>query len=96
MLLQHKAAVIYGIPDTKILGVPLAELDARQFSQRITAYTTSYFLAARLAARRMIPNESGVIMTVTTLRAGPIRLHGVRQGERDHGNYRQPDHGQPG
>jgi hypothetical protein len=26
---------------------------------------TSYFLTARLAARRMVPNESGVIMTVT-------------------------------
>jgi hypothetical protein len=48
-----------GVPDTKILGVPLAELDAGQFSLPITAYTTSYFLTARLAARRMIPNRSG-------------------------------------
>ena len=52
-----------------LIEVPLAELDARQFSKRITAYTTSYFLTARLAARRMIPNESGVIMTVTTLQS---------------------------
>src|SRR5713101_518635 len=56
-----------GIPNAKIVGVPLAELDAGQFSQPITAYATSYFLTARLAARRMIPNKSGVIMTVTAL-----------------------------
>jgi NAD(P)-dependent dehydrogenase (short-subunit alcohol dehydrogenase family) len=56
-----------GIPDTKILGVPLIELDADQFSLPIAAYTTSYFLTARLAARRMIANKSGVIITVTAL-----------------------------
>jgi NAD(P)-dependent dehydrogenase (short-subunit alcohol dehydrogenase family) len=56
-----------GIPDTKIVGVPLAELDAGQFSLPITTYTTSYFLTARLAARHMTPNKSGVIMTVTAL-----------------------------
>jgi NAD(P)-dependent dehydrogenase (short-subunit alcohol dehydrogenase family) len=56
-----------GIPDTTIVGVPLLELDAGQFSLPISAYTTSYFLTARLAARRMIPNGSGVIMTVTAL-----------------------------
>jgi NAD(P)-dependent dehydrogenase (short-subunit alcohol dehydrogenase family) len=58
-----------GVPDTKILGVPLAEMDAEKFSLPITAYTTSYFLTARAAARRMIPNKSGVIMTVTALPA---------------------------
>jgi NAD(P)-dependent dehydrogenase (short-subunit alcohol dehydrogenase family) len=56
-----------GIPDTNILGVPLVELDVEQFSLPITTYTRSYFLTARLAARRMVPNKSGVIMTVTTL-----------------------------
>ena len=56
-----------GIPDTKILGVPLVELDVEQFSLPITTYTRSYFLTARLAARRMVPNKSGVIMTVTAL-----------------------------
>jgi NAD(P)-dependent dehydrogenase (short-subunit alcohol dehydrogenase family) len=56
-----------GIPNTKIVGVPLAELDVEAFSLPITAYTTSYFLTARLAARHMIPNKSGVIMTVTAL-----------------------------
>ena len=56
-----------GIPDTKILGVPLVELDVEQFSLPIATYTRSYFLTARLAARRMVPNKSGVIMRVTTL-----------------------------
>jgi NAD(P)-dependent dehydrogenase (short-subunit alcohol dehydrogenase family) len=56
-----------GIPNAKILGVPLVELGIEQFSLPITSYTTSYFLIARLAARRMIPNKAGVIMTVTAL-----------------------------
>jgi NAD(P)-dependent dehydrogenase (short-subunit alcohol dehydrogenase family) len=56
-----------GIPDTQILGVPLVELDLEQFSLPITAYTRSYFLTARLAARRMVAQGSGVIMTVTSI-----------------------------
>ena len=54
-----------GIPNARILGVPLAELDVEQFSLPITTLATSYFLTARLAARRMIATRSGVIMTVT-------------------------------
>jgi NAD(P)-dependent dehydrogenase (short-subunit alcohol dehydrogenase family) len=56
-----------GIPNAKIVGVPLVELDLEQFSLAITAYVKSYFLTARLAARRMIANKSGVIMTVTAI-----------------------------
>jgi NAD(P)-dependent dehydrogenase (short-subunit alcohol dehydrogenase family) len=56
-----------GIPNTKILGVPLVELDVEQFAQPLMSYPTSYFLTARLAARHMIPNRSGVIMTVSAL-----------------------------
>jgi NAD(P)-dependent dehydrogenase (short-subunit alcohol dehydrogenase family) len=56
-----------GIPNAEILGVPLTELDLHQFQRPIEAYTRSYFLTARLAARRMIPHKSGVIMTVTAL-----------------------------
>ena len=56
-----------GIQGTKILGVPLVELGIEQFSLPIATYTRSYFLTARLAARRMVPNKSGVIMRVTTL-----------------------------
>jgi NAD(P)-dependent dehydrogenase (short-subunit alcohol dehydrogenase family) len=58
-----------GIPGTKLLGVPLVELDVEQFSLPITAYTRSYFLTARLAARRMVAKKSGVIMTLTTLQS---------------------------
>jgi NAD(P)-dependent dehydrogenase (short-subunit alcohol dehydrogenase family) len=56
-----------GIPDTEIVGVPLVELDVEQFALPIASYTRSYFLTARLAARRMVANGSGVIMTVTAL-----------------------------
>ncbi len=68
-----------GIPDAKILGVPLAELDTETFSLPITAYTRSYFLTAHLAAAHMIPKKSGVIMTVTALPA--------RMGTRGNGGY---------
>ena len=56
-----------GISGTKILGIPLVELDVEQFSLPIATYTRSYFLTARLAARRMVANRSGVIMTVTSI-----------------------------
>jgi NAD(P)-dependent dehydrogenase (short-subunit alcohol dehydrogenase family) len=52
---------------TKILYVPLVELDLEQFSLPITTHTRSYFLTARLAARHMLPRRSGVIMTLTAL-----------------------------
>lgn len=56
-----------GIPNANILGVPLADLDAELFTLPLLAYTNSYFLTARHAARHMIPRRSGVIMTVTAL-----------------------------
>jgi NAD(P)-dependent dehydrogenase (short-subunit alcohol dehydrogenase family) len=46
--------------------VPLVELEVEQFSLPIATYTRSYFLTARLAARRMVAYRSGVIMTVTS------------------------------
>ena len=58
-----------GIHDTEILGVPLLDMTAERFTLPITAYTRSYFLTARVAAKHMIRNESGVIMTVTALPA---------------------------
>jgi NAD(P)-dependent dehydrogenase (short-subunit alcohol dehydrogenase family) len=66
-----------GIPDKDVVGVPLVELDIKQFALPITAYATSYFITARLAARRMVAKKSGVIMTVTALpsRTG-TRLNG--------------------
>jgi len=61
-----------GIPNANILGVPLTDLDVERFSLPIVAQIESYFLTARLAARRMLANGSGVIMTFTALhsRAG--------------------------
>jgi NAD(P)-dependent dehydrogenase (short-subunit alcohol dehydrogenase family) len=56
-----------GIPSTNVLYVPLAELNVEHFTLPITTLVTPYFVTARLAARHMIPNGSGVIMTVTTL-----------------------------
>jgi NAD(P)-dependent dehydrogenase (short-subunit alcohol dehydrogenase family) len=55
----------------KYLGASLVDMDLKQFSMPITSETTAYFLTARLAARRMLPNKSGVIMTVT---APPARI----------------------
>jgi NAD(P)-dependent dehydrogenase (short-subunit alcohol dehydrogenase family) len=55
-----------GIPNPK-RRVPLVELDIEQFSLPISTYTRSCFLTARLAARRMVANRSGVIMTVTSI-----------------------------
>ena len=56
-----------GIPDAKIVGVPLVDLEAEQFSLPIMSYAASYFLTARLAARRMMANKSGVIMAVSAV-----------------------------
>lgn len=54
-----------GNSPAKYLGASLVDMDIKQFSMPIMSYTTSYFLTARLAARYMLPNKSGVIMTVT-------------------------------
>ena len=56
-----------GIPSTNIIGVPLAEMDVDLFSLPIATYTRSYFLTARMAARHMVANKSGVIMRVTAI-----------------------------
>jgi len=56
-----------GFSNAQTLGVPLLELDLARFAAPITDYTRSYFLTARLAARYMLPNKAGVIMTVTAL-----------------------------
>lgn len=66
-----------GLPGENILGVPFAEMDVKQFSLPIATYVTSYFLTARLAARRMVSNKSGVIMTVSAL---PARMGSPMNG----------------
>ena len=61
------------------LGAALVDMDLNQFSLPLTSYVASYFLTARLAARRMIANKSGVLMTVSALPA--------RTGTRLNGGY---------
>lgn len=56
-----------GIPNAKLLGVPLVELGVEQFKLPLLTHAQSYFLTSRLAARRMIEQRSGVIMTVSAL-----------------------------
>ena len=68
-----------GLPDAGIIGQELLELAAERFAEPVAAYTTSYFLTARLAARHMVRQGAGVIMTVTALPA--------RSGTRLNGGY---------
>ena len=56
-----------GIPDNDILGVPATTIDAELYLRPVLAYTSSYFFTARLAARHMVSQGSGVIMTVSAL-----------------------------
>ena len=58
-----------GFAPKKTLGTPLIKMDLEQFSLPLMGYLTSYFLTARLAARRMIAKKSGVIMTLSALPA---------------------------
>jgi len=67
------------VPIEKVAGAPLTEMDAEKFFLPIANYTRSYFLTARLAARRMVQNKSGVIMTVTALTS--------RKGHTGNGGY---------
>lgn len=67
-----------GIPNTNLQGVPLMELSLDRFSLPIATYTRANFLTARLAARRMAAQMSGVILTVTPVvsRTGIANLGG--------------------
>ncbi|HEX4023053.1 MAG TPA: SDR family oxidoreductase [Acidobacteriaceae bacterium] len=67
------------VPIEKVAGAPLTEMDAEKFFLPIASYARSYFLTARLAARRMVQNKSGVIMTVTALTS--------RKGHSGNGGY---------
>lgn len=58
-----------GIAPRTTLGSPLVKMDLGQFAEPIMGYLSSYFLTARLAARRMIAKKAGVIMTVSALPA---------------------------
>lgn len=54
-----------GIPQQGIQGIPLAELSVESFAAPANTYLRSHFLTGRAAARRMLPNKSGVILMHT-------------------------------
>jgi len=58
---------VVAIPDAEVVGEYLVNLDLDRFLRAIDSYATTYFLTARLGARQMLPNQSGVIMTVGAL-----------------------------
>ena len=66
-----------GAQSNQELGVALIDMDVERFCVPLNSYVASYFLTARLAARRMLANKSGVLMTLSALpaRAG-TRLNG--------------------
>ncbi|PJI86622.1 SDR family NAD(P)-dependent oxidoreductase [Luteimicrobium subarcticum] len=58
-----------GLSDRSVLGSPLTDLDVDRFLLPVVTYARTWFVTARLAARRMVPQGSGVIMTVSALPA---------------------------
>jgi NAD(P)-dependent dehydrogenase (short-subunit alcohol dehydrogenase family) len=60
-----------GIPQEGIQGIPLVDLPAESYALPVRAYSTSHFLTARAAARHMLRQRSGVILTLT---ATPARF----------------------
>jgi NAD(P)-dependent dehydrogenase (short-subunit alcohol dehydrogenase family) len=54
-----------GIPQPGIQGIPLTELPVENFARPVTTYATSQFITARAAARRMVAQQSGVILMHT-------------------------------
>jgi 3-oxoacyl-[acyl-carrier protein] reductase len=54
-----------------VQGTPLTELALSDFAYPINTWTSSQFLTARAAARHMVTNRQGVILTLT---ASPARL----------------------
>jgi NAD(P)-dependent dehydrogenase (short-subunit alcohol dehydrogenase family) len=60
-----------GIPQTGVQGIPLLQLTAEGFMNPIATYSKSHFITAIEAAKQMITNQSGVILTLTAV---PSRL----------------------
>lgn len=61
-----------------IQGIPLVDLTQEEFAYPIQVYTTSNFLTASAAARYMIRQRSGVILTLST--PGSLLADGVAGG----------------
>lgn len=65
------------LPQTGIQGRSLIDLPVEDFQRPVAAYTTSNFVTARAAGRRMSRQGSGVILTIT---ASPSRTATPRMG----------------
>jgi NAD(P)-dependent dehydrogenase (short-subunit alcohol dehydrogenase family) len=59
-----------GMPQEGVQGIPLVELSSEAYTHPVTTYTRAHFVTARAAARRMLGERSGVILTLT---ASPVR-----------------------
>jgi NAD(P)-dependent dehydrogenase (short-subunit alcohol dehydrogenase family) len=57
------------VAEPGIYGIPMVNLELPNFALPITAYLRSHFLTTRAAARRMVANKSGVIITITGMPA---------------------------
>jgi NAD(P)-dependent dehydrogenase (short-subunit alcohol dehydrogenase family) len=55
------------VPQQGIQGTPLVQLSLENFQLPVNTYLTSHFLTMRAAARRMVPQNSGAILTLTAL-----------------------------
>jgi NAD(P)-dependent dehydrogenase (short-subunit alcohol dehydrogenase family) len=60
-----------GIPQQGVQGIPLVELSPESFTLPLVTYPRAHFVTARAAARRMVEQGSGVVLTLT---ATPARL----------------------
>ncbi len=60
-----------GIPQQNVQGISLVDLPAEHFALPITTYTQTTFFTARAAARYMIKQKTGTILTIT---ATPARM----------------------
>lgn len=54
-----------GIPQTGVQGIPLVDMSPESFTHPIMTYSRSQFLTAKAAARYMVEEGSGVILTLT-------------------------------
>jgi NAD(P)-dependent dehydrogenase (short-subunit alcohol dehydrogenase family) len=55
------------VPQSGMQGTPLVQLSLENFQLPVHTYATSHFLTMRAAARRMVGQHSGVILTLTAI-----------------------------
>jgi NAD(P)-dependent dehydrogenase (short-subunit alcohol dehydrogenase family) len=60
------------VPQEGIQDTPLAELTLERFTLPVIRYMTSHFLTTRAAARRIAPQQSGVILTLAEVASAAV------------------------